>query len=63
MKSIKQLREAADMSQEHLSHKLGVSRTTIANWETGVNQPTADNIKKLAKFFGVTADYLLGMEE
>lgn len=63
MKSIKQLRKAADMSQEYLARQLSVSRVTVANWEAGINEPTAGNIKKLAKLFGVTADKLLGMEE
>lgn len=63
MKSIKQLREAADMSQEYLARQLAVSRATVANWEAGINEPTAKNIKKLAKVFGLTTDELLGMEE
>ena len=63
MDSIKKFREAAGLSQEHLARKLSVSRVTVANWETGVNEPSAGNIKKLAKALGVTTDELLGMEE
>lgn len=57
---LKKLRTNNNLSQEELSKKLGIGRTTIANWETNQAEPTSENIKKLADIFKVTTDYLLG---
>lgn len=47
------------LSQEELARKLGVTRKTVYNWETAGNIP-ASAVAKLADFFGVPSDYLLG---
>lgn len=50
------------LSQEALANKVGVTRKTIYNWENVGNIP-ASGVAKLADFFGVKADYLLGLAE
>ena len=59
---IKELRKQAKLSQQTLADQIGVFRNTISNWETGYSQISLENAKKVAEYFGVTIDYLLGSE-
>jgi transcriptional regulator with XRE-family HTH domain len=56
---IKSLRKVKDISQEKLAEILGVHITNIGRYETNKQLPSAENIRKLAEYFEVTADYLL----
>lgn len=49
------------LSKDDLAKAMGVSRKTIHNWENEGRIP-AVALSKLAEFFGVSADYLLGRE-
>ncbi len=60
--NIKELRKDKKMSQQALAEKIGVSQKAIDYWERGVNEPKATYIVKLADFFGVSADFLLGRD-
>lgn len=60
---IYELRTEMKVSQQKLADEIGVSRRAITFWESGINEPKATYIARLAKFFGVSADYLLGLEE
>ncbi len=60
---IKTLRNEKNMSQQALAEKIGVSQKAIDYWERGVNEPKASYIIKLAAFFNVTSDYLLGISD
>ena len=57
------LRKKMDLTQEELGNRLGFSRTAISAWEIGRNEPTYEDAIKIANFFGVTLDYLIGAEE
>ena len=57
---LKKLREEAGESQYSFAKKFGVAQSTIGNWESGTREPNLDSISRLADFFGVTVDYLLG---
>lgn len=57
------LRKEKRLSRKQLSIKTGFSQSVIAKWELGQSEPTASAIVKLAKFFGETADYLLGITD
>ena len=59
---IKKLRKQAKLSQQTLADQIGVFRNTISNWETGYSQISLENAKKVAEYFEVTIDYLLGSE-
>lgn len=61
-KRIKQLRKERGMTQAELGNKLGVIKQTISSWETGVSNPNNETLAIMAKFFGVSVDYLLGTE-
>lgn len=60
--NLRNLRNAKNYSQQKLANLIGVSRSTIAMWETGASQPDNDTLSRLADFFGVSVDYLLGRE-
>lgn len=62
-KKIKDLRLEKELTQTELAKKINVSQAAIAKWETGDRTPTVDCIIILAKFFEVTTDYLLGLED
>ena len=60
---LQEARKKLNMSQKDLSGKIGVSRSTLAMWETGGSQPDNDSLKKLANILNVSIDYLLGRDE
>ncbi len=60
---IKELRIQRNMSQMDLSLATGISQSAIAKWELGKTEPTATAIVALARFFGETSDYLLGLSD
>lgn len=57
---LKQLRQAHDLSLRALSEKTGVDFATISFCEKGQRNFSANSIKVLSEFFGVSSDYLLG---
>lgn len=59
---IRMLRQTGGMTQEAFSEKMGVSVQTISRWENGRTYPDVTAVPQIAACFGVTADYLLGME-
>lgn len=63
MNRIKELREAAKMTQAQLGSKIQVGNTAISMYESGSRQLDPDTICKLCDIFGCTADYLLGRSE
>ena len=46
-----------------LAVKTKLSQSAIAKWELGKTEPTASAIITLARFFGETTDYILGLED
>ncbi len=58
--TIKELRKEKNISQQVLANSIGVSQKAIDFWEREVNEPKASYIVKLADFFDVSTDYLLG---
>ena len=57
---IKDLREDADMRQIDLANAVGIDQRTISNYETGKTYPDSFALIKLADYFHVTIDYLVG---
>lgn len=56
------LRKAAGISQYELARRVKLSRSALGNYEQGEREPDFDTTKKLADFFGVSVDHLLGRE-
>ncbi|MCL2556742.1 MAG: helix-turn-helix domain-containing protein [Firmicutes bacterium] len=57
-----ELRTQSDFSQRDLSKEISIPQSTIANWESGRFEPSFDTLIKIADYFDVTTDYLLGRE-
>ncbi|MET3508429.1 helix-turn-helix domain-containing protein [Halalkalibacter oceani] len=57
---IASLRKQKGISQYELADRLGFSRGKLANYEQGSRQPDYDTLNKIADFFDVSVDYLLG---
>lgn len=60
---LRQLRMEAKLSAKKLAEQIGVSDAAIINWENNVNDIKGEYLIKLAKFFAVSTDYLLGLED
>ena len=61
-KRIKALRVKVGYTQKNLSDVLGKTESAIRMWELGLSSPNIDTLQSLAKVFGVSLDYLLGLE-
>lgn len=59
---IKELREAAGLKQDGLGRICGVGQSAISSWEQGV-MPRKDALTRLCEYFGVSAGYILGIED
>ena len=59
---VKMLREKRGITQAELAKQLGITRAGVNAWEMGISVPSTQYIVELAFFFGVSADYLLGLE-
>jgi len=57
---LRQLRTEKNLSQKVVADAIGVDRTTYTKYETGKSQPDFTTIQKLAEFYSVSVDYLLG---
>lgn len=62
MYNLKELRKQKNKTQQYMANMLGVSQQTYSYWENGKFEPDNESIKKLAIFFNVSTDYLLGSE-
>lgn len=57
---IKELRIGRNMRQEDLSNALQLKKQAVSNWERGIRFPEEPTLVKLADFFNVSLDFLLG---
>lgn len=59
---LKNLRLRKHMTQSDLAERLGVTKSVISAYETGLRMPSYDILIKISRIFRVTTDYLLGLE-
>lgn len=59
----KQCRIQSGFSQKEVAEKLGIVPSTVSKWESGTAIPDQSLLPKLADFFGVTVDFLLGRSD
>ncbi len=59
---IKNLRQSKELNQVQLAEKLGVKKQSISNWENDNIMPSVDMLIRIADFFHVSTDYLLGRD-
>lgn len=63
VKIIRDLREDNDLTQQQIADILGTSQTMYARYERGANELPIRHLVVLAKFYKVSADYILGLEK
>ena len=61
-KNLRRYRKRKNYSQEKLAKELHYGYTAIANYESGRNEPSIDDLIRLAKALNVTVDELIGMK-
>lgn len=54
------LRECEKLKQIDLASKLGVTQRKVSYWETGKIEPSLEDLWKIADFFGVSVDEIIG---
>ena len=60
---LKELRIENNLSTVQLAKALQVRDTTISRWENNLRVPSIDNLYSVAVYFGVSADFLIGLED
>ena len=60
---LKELRTEKNLSMDKLAKLLGTTNASICRWENGVHDIKGVELFKLAQFFGVSAGYLIGLED
>ncbi len=58
---VKTLRMASNITQSQLAKRLGITRSSVNAWEMGISIPSTMYVVELARLFGVSTDYLLGV--
>ena len=56
---LKNLREDIDLTQVQLAFRLNITRSALANYETGLREPDYELLIKIADYFEISLDYLL----
>ena len=60
MEQLKKLRKERGLNQAALAKHLDISVSAYVNYELGQRQPSIENLNKIADFYGVSVDYLIG---
>lgn len=60
---INELLDAEHISRYALAKRTGISQSAISNWLSGKKEPCIDSLWRLADYFDVTVDYLIGRRE
>ena len=63
IKRIRDLREDHDKTQQEIADILGTSQTMYARYERGANELPIHHLITLCKYYGVSADYILGLKD
>ena len=62
MNKMNELRKKMGISMREAASRLSMPYTTYVNYEKGAREPNSETLILIARFFGVTIDYLLGKE-
>ena len=60
---LRMLRAKYKLSQQDIGNIVGLTGQAVSRWENDITQPDNESLVKLAKYFDVTTDYLLGIED
>lgn len=59
---LKELREQKNLSQTQVAKRLSLTRSSISGYENNLAVPSIDVLSKMALLYGVTTDYILGLD-
>lgn len=59
--NLKQLRKSRELTQKDLGAKVGLSKAVVSKYENSMGYPSFDVLVRIAQYFGVSTDYLLGV--
>ena len=62
-KRIRALRKEKNVDQNTMARDIDISNASVSYWETGKQIPSAEAVFKMAIYFNVSADYILGITE
>ncbi len=60
---LKELREDNNLTQKQIAEKLNINSVTYLHYEKSQREPPLSLLADMAKYYGVTVDYLLGLED
>ena len=60
--TIRNLRTARGISQVDLASELGITKQCVSNWENDNILPSIEMLVKISKYFKVSTDYLIGLD-
>lgn len=60
---LRELRLDKGLSMKQLAKELNTTDAAISNWENGINEPKISYLISMSKFFNVSTDYILGLED
>ena len=60
---LRELRLEKNLSMKQLAKEINTTDAAVSNWENEINEPKISYLKALALYFGVTTDYLLGLDD
>ena len=63
IRRIRELREDRDKTQQEIALVLGTSQTMYARYERGANELPIRHLITLCRYYGVSADYILGLKD
>lgn len=59
---LRELRRCKNLTQSQAAKRLQLSKTTISGYENNIKTPSLDTLTKMSVFYGVSSDYILGLE-
>lgn len=59
---LRELRRCKNLTQSQAAKRLHLSKTTISGYENNIKTPSLDTLTKMSVFYGVSSDYILGLE-
>ena len=60
---LRELRLEKNLSMKQLAKEINTTDAAVSNWENEINEPKISYLKALALYFGVSTDYLLGLDD
>lgn len=59
----KELRNEQGLSTTEIAKKIGTSNASVSRWENDIHDPSISELKQIAVYFKVSADFLIGLED